>query len=150
VPRVTLGQCQAWAEKSKLTLTSLDEELLDQIETEVLAQIGVTYNTSTWIDTLTTPKLVQIAISKKYVVWVYERQYSENVPEGGSAYAQRLDANAEMLITGIVDGTIELPGLELGTGGQPSFYPNDSSSALEPTVDDRSLGPAKFSMGQVF
>jgi hypothetical protein len=58
-----------------------------------------------------------------------------------------------MLITGIVAGSIEI--LEVGASvtGQPSFYPDDNSSMQDPRDNnsaDTSLGPAAFSMGQVF
>jgi hypothetical protein len=148
--RVTLQQCQAWAEPTKLSLEKLDADLLSQIETEVLGRIASTYDIGTWIDEATTPSLVRTAVAKKYVAWFYERQYSENVSDSGSSYAQRLDANAEMIIMGLIDGTIELPGVNIGSGGEPVFYPTDQSSALDPTLADPSLGPARFSMGTVF
>jgi len=144
-----LEEAQAWAERTKLTLTGLDEDLLVQIEEEVLDRINSTYSTSTWVDPTTTPRLVRVAIAKKYVVWVYERTYSES-ELSDSAYSRKLEANAEMIVGGIVDGTIELPGLESASTGEPAFYPTDGSSLLSPTQDDPSLGPAKFSMGMVF
>lgn len=150
MPRITVAQARGWAEKTKLNIQELDVDLLDQIETEVLGRINSTYDTSVWTDETNTPRLVQVAIAKKYVVWFYQRQYSENVPRGGSSYALALDANAEMLVDGIVDGTIELPGIVSDSGAEPIFYPNDQSSAMDSTPDDLSLGPAKFSMGQIF
>jgi hypothetical protein len=61
-----------------------------------------------------------------------------------------LKENAGMLIQGLIDGTIEIPGVPPTSSPNPSFYPNDASSALEPTLEDPSLGPARFSMGKVF
>jgi len=128
-------------------LAALDTNLLDQLESELIGRIeGYGVDVSSWTDDTNTPPLVQTIIAKKYVSWLIDRQYSED--EDLNAYAARLDANAEALMLGISNGEILLPGED--EGGQPSFYPNDISSAQTPTADDPSLGPAKFSMGTIF
>lgn len=147
--RIVLADAQGWVEPTKLTLSSLDSALLNQIEGEVLARLATVYDTSTWLDDLTTPLVVKVIIAKTYAAWLYDRQYSENQTSGND-YAAMLRANAEMLITGLIDGTIDIPGVSAIGSGVPSYYPNDASSLLEPTADDPSLGPAKFSMGKVF
>lgn len=147
--RITLADAQGWAEGTKMTLSSLDVSLLGQLETEILSRIGSAVDTTTWIDDASTPDIVKVIIAKTYVSWVYNRQYSENQTEGND-YAALLLVNAESLIKGIIDGTIEIPDVVPIGSGVPAFYPNDASSALEPTFDDPSLGPAKFSMGKVF
>jgi hypothetical protein len=148
--RITVEQAQAWLETTKLSIDTLDENLLDELETEILARLGASFDTGTWLDDSSTPKLVRTAIAKMYAAWVYNRTYSEDT-EGQNAYAAKLEANAEMLISGMLDGTIDIPGVDPGDpSGQPSYYPNDLSSAMEATADDRSLGPAVFSMGNTF
>lgn len=147
--RITLQYAQGWAEPTKLTLSALDVALLEQIEAEILARLSVGYVTTTWITPATTPILIQVIIAKTYVSWIYDRQYSENQEEGND-YAALLRQNAEMLISGLIDGIIDIPGIPSTGSGTPGFYPNDASSAMEPTFDDPSLGPAKFSMGKVF
>jgi len=147
---ITPSDAQGWAESTKLNLSALDVSLLGQIETEVLARISSIYATTAWLDPSTTPVLIKVIIAKTYVAWVYDRAYSENQEEGND-YAAMLRANAELLITGLIDGTIDIPGeTPTGAGSGPGYYPNDASSAQEPTFDDPSLGPAKFSMGKVF
>lgn len=146
--RITLNEARAWAEATKFVISTLDAELLAHVEEEVLARIGVAVDTTGWTSDSNTPKIVRTAISKFYVSLAYDRQYSEDISDG-SAWAQRLMANAEMLISGIVDGTILIPGVET-TAGDPIFYPTDSSSAMSPTSEDPSLGPPAFSMGMVF
>jgi len=146
--RITVAEAQAWAEQTKLTIASLDTELLAHIEEEVLRRVGVSYDTTGWTTDSNTPKIVRTAISKLYVAFLYDRQYSEDIVEG-SAWSDRLRENAEMLIAGLVDGTIEIPG-EGGEAGTPSFYPTDTSSSQCPTTADPSLGPAAFSMGMTF
>lgn len=151
--RVTQPQVKAWTENTKMGnaagVVSLDAELLAQLEEETLARLsGGGTDTSTWLDSNTTPLIVRTAIAKKYVSWLIDRQYSED--EDLNAYAARLDANAESIIVGIIEGTLPVPGAPDTGVGQPAFYPNDDSSSSDPTWDDTSLGPNKFSMGQVF
>lgn len=154
--RITVQEAQAWVENTKFTIgnngafKTQDLNLLTQIEEEVLARIASAYDTSTWINSATTPHLVRVAIAKKFVAWMYRRQYSEDLPDADAAYSALLDVNAETIIVGIVDGVIEVPGLPGESTQTPGFYPTDASSALEPTWDDMSLGPNQFSINQVF
>lgn len=150
--RVTLRELQAWAEPTKLTL-KLDQansDLLTQIEEEVLLRIASAYDTDAWIDETTTPKIVRVAIAKMFVAWAYRRQYSEDIGDNDASYSMQLETNANTIINGIVDGSIEIPTEPASNAGTPVFYPTDDSSATEPTWDDLSLGPAKFSMNSVF
>jgi hypothetical protein len=149
--RITVQNAKGWVRTSKFSVGDIDTDLCDQIEGEVLARISSSYDVSLWVDVTATPSLVRTAIAKMYVAWLYAKAYSEDeetVPE----YARALQANAEMLIVGIIDGTINLPdALPSDTGsGQPSFYPNDASSGQSPTSADSSLGDAHFSMGKAF
>lgn len=147
--RIIVQEAKAWCERTKLPVTALDEDLLAHIEEEVLRQISSAYDTTTWVDQASTPKLVRTIISKMYISWLYDRQYSEDAE--ANVYAARLQNNADMLIKGIVDGSVVLPDATIPTtAGFASFYPTDISSAQEATADDSSLGPSKFSMGQVF
>lgn len=146
---VNVTDLQAWAEQTKLPITVTTDPLLDHIEQEILARLNAVADTTAWVDRASTPPLIRAVISKMYVAWLYRRQYSESLTDDDAAYAARLEANAEMIIGGLLDGTIEVDDVSITTV-QPSFYPNDASSALSPTSTDRSLGDAKFSMGQVF
>lgn len=147
--RITVEEVRGWVETSKLNPTDLDLNFLPQLETEILAKLGTVYDTTTWLDATTTPAIVRVIITKLYAGWIYDRAYSENQSET-NPYAAMLKENAGMLIQGLIDGTIEIPGVPATSSPDPSFYPNDASSAMEATVDDPSLGPARFSMGRVF
>jgi hypothetical protein len=146
--RIIIEEAQAWGEATKLKLATLDTYLLANIEEEVIGQLAGTYDTSTWLDPTSTPKLIRVIISKMYVSWFYNRTYSEDTDKG-NPYASALAANAAMLIAGIIDGTITIPGTP-NQGEEPSFYPTDNSSIQKATCDDPSLGPAHFSMWQTF
>lgn len=161
--RISVDDVKAWVESTKLDPQALDLDHLDQLETEVLARINSVYDTSTWIDKASTPRLIQTIIAKTYTGWLYDKYYSEN-QSAPNQYSQLVKQNAENLILGILDGTIEIPGLPPDNPAAPTFYPNDASSAiapdngsydpntglLTPIVGDTSTGPAKFSMGKTF
>lgn len=146
---ITVEEVRGWVETTKLDITSLDLNFLPQIETETLARLGTVFDTSGWVDPASTPPLVRVIITKLYAGWVYDKYYSENQAERNE-YAMMLKENAGMLLQGLIDGTLEIPGVDPSTAQAPSYYPNDASSAQYPTSDDPSLGPAKFSMGKVF
>jgi len=148
---ITAEEARAWADGTKLTVAALDTDLEEQLAEEVIQRLAGSFTVTTWLDEVTTPKLVRVIIAKLYMAWTYDRSYSEDIEEG-SNYAARLKANAELLIAGLIDGTIPLPDATPGASstGQVAFYPTDASSAQQPTFDDPSLGPAQFSMGMRF
>jgi hypothetical protein len=143
------ADANAWAEQTKLKIATFDAAFLDQIEAQVLGRIASQFDVSTWVDPTTTPKMVKSIIAMLYVAWYYDKTYSED-QESGNDYAALLRAQAESLMMGILDGSINLPEVPNQEPGGPSFYPTDDSSAMCPTPEDPSLGPAKFSMGSIF
>lgn len=154
--RVLAADVQAWLELTKFTVTDpiagTNLNQLLQIETEIISRVAGTYPTDylTWTNDTNTPALIKVAIAKMFAAWLYRKQYSEDLPEDDAVYAAKLEANAEMLVSGIIDGTIDIPGVTTPSAVGPTFYPTDASSAMEPTRDDPSLGPEKFSMGMRF
>lgn len=148
--RVTTAEVQAWLDTVKLTIASVETELSAHLETEILARLGSAYDTSGWTTDANTPKLVRTIISKTYASFLIDRFYSEDQEEGND-YAARLMANAEMLITGIIDGSITIPDEgEPDIARGPSYFPTDASSALEPTADNPEYGGPYFSMSKSF
>lgn len=149
---IDIPEAQAWCEGTKLNLgTALDGELEASISTQVIGRIAQVYDTSSWTDASTTPKLVRSVIAMLYASWIYSRQYSETVGPGVTTYGDLLRQNAEALIQGILSGAITLSDSTPTTDvGVPLFYPTDDSSALDPTSDDTSLGPEKFTMGVIW
>lgn len=146
---IDAADANAWTESTKLKFTGLDPALLEQVESQVLGRIASQFDTSTWVDRDATPKMVRSIVAMFYVSWHYDRSYSED-QEQGNDYAALLRAQAESLIAGILDGSIAVPEVPGDEPGGPAFYPTDASSALSPTREDPSLGPARFSVGQVF
>jgi hypothetical protein len=158
VAHISVSDAQAYATPRKLDLgTSLDGDLENSVATQVLAQLHSAYNTTTWVDESTTPVLVQSIIGMYYVAWYYQRTYAEDT--GTATYADRLLRWAQMLINGILNGNTVLVDVvtpATGDRSEPAFYPNDQSSATKPEnldINDPergSVGPAYFTMGQVF
>lgn len=151
VVHITAEEANAWADHSKLNFGELDSDLEGSQATQVLTRVSQVYDVSGWITPGTTPSLIRKIISMLYVGWYYQRTYSEDA--NVNSYGLLLINQAEALIEGIVSGAIILPDAPPGTDlgiNQPAFYPTDSSSTLQPTNDDPSLGPAKFSMGRIW
>lgn len=147
--RIEVEDAQAWAEKTKLPMVTLEPNLVSQIEGQVLDRLSGGFDTSTWLDSTTTPPIIKSVIAMFYVSWVYDKQYSEEQQQLND-YAVLLRAQAESLMVGILDGSTAVPGLPVPTTGGPAFYPTDASSLTQPTDLDRSLGAVKFSMNLVF
>jgi hypothetical protein len=148
--RVTVEEVRALAERTKLKVETMDTELLNHYEGEILARLGAQIDAATiatWLGPDTTPKLVRTIIARKYFAWFYFRQYSEDVGPTENTYAVKLDASAEMLLVGILDGSIIIPEVPTNISGI-TFYPTDASTATDPkdVPSDPSVGPASFSM----
>jgi hypothetical protein len=153
--RVTVPEVQGWLDGAKITISTLDTALVDNIETETLSRLESIYDVSGWTNDTNTPKIIKTVITKYYASWLIDRFYSEN-QDGGSDYAKRLCDNADMVMTGIIDGQIIVSDVPGGTPVVPessrtaSFYPTDASSSQIPTTDDPSLGGPYFSLGKAF
>lgn len=148
---ISIEEANAWADKVKLNFGNLDTELEASQSVQVLARVSQIYDISSWVDSITTPSLIRKIIAMMYTGWFFQRTYSED--EDVSTYGMMLIAQAETLMQGIIDGSITLVDIPPGTdllSSSPVFYPNDASSALDPTTLDHSLGPEKFSMGKVW
>lgn len=133
---ITVQDANAWTDKSKLTLTELDSELEASVARQVFARISQAYDTSTWVDSNTTPSLIRKIIAMQYVAWYYERAYSED--GGQNTYSDRLFQQAEALIEGLITGAIDLPDNE-----EDSTLPKIGTAEYE-------FGEPKFTMGQIW
>lgn len=147
---LTVPEANAWLDSTKLTLSSIEVELEEQVKNQIFARLHGAFDTSGWVSNLSTPKLVRTILAMYYVSWIYDRAYSDDAES--NAYAQLLRQMADANIVGLVAGTIELtefPDLNAGISS-PSFFPNDASSANEPTPENPSDGGPAFMMGTVF
>lgn len=141
----------AWADKFKLNLTALDDDLEVSVASQVLAKVSQRYDTSGWITPQTTPSLIKSIIAMMYTGWYFQRVYSEDTDI--STYGALLLTRAEDLMDGIVSGTnvlVEADPIGGESSDTASFYPTDLSSSQSPTFNDMSLGGPKFTMGQIW
>lgn len=152
--RVSVAEVQGWLDGAKITISSLDTELIANIEEETLSRLASVYNITGWTNSTNTPKIIRTVISKYYSSWFIDRFYSEN-QDGGSDYAKRLCDNADMVMQGIINGQIVVNDgsgvpVDPATSRGASFYPTDASSSQTPTTTDPSLGGPYFSLGRAF
>lgn len=155
---VTVAEVQSWLEVTKLTIADFDAELESTAQATAFGVLGDVFDTSTWVSPATTPVLVRKAIAMLVAAWTYNRQYSEEDPDG-SAYARWLEEKAYALLEGIKSGDIDLvevPDNVAAIAGTISFYPDDSTGRTQ-QYDDQgvAVGPidgaaAKFRMGSVW
>lgn len=149
---VTLAAAKSWTETTKVgdSFSTLNSDLEKQVSALVLGRLRDKYNATSWTDDQNTPKLILTIMAMYYVSFMYDKTYSTD--DDLSAYAVLLRSIADNNIAGLLDGTIDLDDDDSikDPGSDLAFYPNDSSSALEPTSFDSSLGDAKFSMGSDF
>lgn len=149
MPHIGVADAQAWTEPTKLPISALDAALEDNVTKLVFGMLTPTYNTTGWTSEATTPALVRTIIAMHYVAWLYDKHYAQEAEE--SAYANTLRRYADANIAGLLAGTITLDEYVLPAEVfNPSFFPNDLSSANEPTVDNPSDGGPSFMMGSVF
>lgn len=135
---ISAEEARAWGDHVKLDLASLDTELEASVASQVLARVANVYDVSSWLTPETTPSLVRKITAMMYTGWYINRTYSEEEPN--SDYALMLIGQAERLLDGIVDGSLDLPEVEapMLSTGQPSGYPTDAD-----------CGPV-FTMGRIF
>lgn len=156
---ITTSQVQTWLESTKLTITSLDAGLEAQVSGEVLGRLTETYAqyVPLWVDSSTTPEVVQQVIAMMYAGWAYDRAYAEVVSQTpGPSYGVTLRTWAVALMNDIIRGGVSIAEIEPNQPAvAPVFYPTDVSSTWEAVransdCNDQSLGPAKFTIDKVF
>jgi hypothetical protein len=156
---ITASSVQVWLESTKLQVTSLDAGLEAQVSSEILGRLTETYAAFVplWIDSTTTPAVVQQVISMMYAGWTFDRAYAEVVSqESGASYGLTLRNWAMALMQAIITGAVAIAEIEPNQPATaPEFYPTDTSSThdawrMNTDCNDLSLGPAKFGMGQIF
>lgn len=147
---VTLLELNAWNEPTKSALTDIDAELEKQVAATVLSKLSSLHDVASWTDATNTPMAVKTIIAMYYISWHYDKTYAADGDHSTDDYAKRLRDWAGSLLEDLASGETDIPGEDPVETGQPAFYPTDASSALEPTSDDPSLGPAKFTMGVVW
>lgn len=145
----TVAEAQAWAESTKLPVTTINADLEQAVTNLVFGQLRLLFPVTTWTNESATPPLIRTILAMNYIAAVYEKHYAQE--EEAAAYAATLRNLASASIAGLLSGNVTMDEYVLPVDtGQPTFFPNDLSSALEPTTDSPSDGGPAFMMGSVF
>lgn len=145
----TVAEAQAWAEPSKLPVTAIDSNLEKAITNLVFGQLRTLFDVTGWTNESATPSLVRTILAMYYIAAIYDKHYAQE--EEGAAYAITLRNLANANIAGLLSGNVTMAEYELATETfSPSFFPNDLSSANDPSSDFPSDGGPSFMMGSVF
>lgn len=130
---ITTDEVQAWLSTDRLQLEATDDLPEESaVSNDVLARISaIGHDVSAWISPSTTPSTVKDVIALRVAAYRILKVYADQEEE--SAYAARLLKWAEDILTGILDGSVEMieDPLIAGTTA-PLFFPTDASSIDEP------------------
>jgi hypothetical protein len=154
---VTVADVNAWLERTKIAVQSVDPTLETTAIARVFGRLSSMYDVTTWTDASTTPTLVRAMVAMHVAAWTYNRAYTEDSPDG-SPYANWLLNEAALWVSQTVDGVLTLtdaaPASTAPTG--PSAYPDDSTGASQQYDDSGAAiggttsAAAKFYMGTRF
>jgi hypothetical protein len=153
VSYLNVDQVQSWLQSTKYPLSHVDTTFEGLASTTVLGKLSQRYDTSGWNDAATTPVLVIQIMSM--LVASYELRKFASEEDGRTTHADWLEERAMMLCSDIVDGCIDIEGLDpnpaSALGGGPLFWPTDQSTILADThPTDALASPRAFSMGMYF
>lgn len=121
----------AWTDKDRYNLTTLDATLADQIAAQVIGQASQAFDTATWVSSATTPDLIKSVMAMLYVGRVYQARNIDTVDDI-SFYGSKLILDAEALLENIISGAtkITLNGVVLESIGSANgaliFEPTES------------------------
>lgn len=145
---VGVRDVQNFLEQTKLKIESVDPDLDDLYSAETFAKLApVGFPVELWTEEDETPIIVRGIIARFIAAQIWERHYSENSDEP-AWYSNSLRLEANALIAGLIAGEISLvdviPPIEVGSFGDPSFWPTDDQET-DGLGDER-----KFQMKQVW
>jgi hypothetical protein len=105
----TLEQINAFLPENKLQVANLNSvsDLHQHAINVVFGKLRTAFDTTTWQDSSSTPKLVQTAVAMLVAGNVYLRQLSEESTDGNN-YGQWRINEAYALLQGILEGVILL------------------------------------------
>ncbi len=100
---ITAKMANAWTDSSKLNITTIDTELESQIVAQVFSKLRGLYDTTTWVEESTTPKLVKSILSMIYTGMVYNKTYAVDGADT-DLYGNMLIADANKLLDSVSSG----------------------------------------------
>jgi len=132
VAYVTTREVESWLQDSKFDIGVVEPEIEALASSMCIGRISQRYDTSTWLDSDTTPSLVLNLIAM-WVAAAYLRKIASE-EDGLTTYADVLEARMEKICESIVDGIIDLPGYtedpSSSLGGSAAFFPDNAATQL--------------------
>ena len=117
----------------------LDQQYLDaeRIVRANLAGVIDSAILATWLTPATTPETIRAIASRFAAAHIYRVRFGQNAYDDPQ-YAQNLYNEAMALLMSIVNGDVELPGVEIGTQMDDTwFWPNNSTDDPKFAMADR-------------
>lgn len=149
----TQNSAQQWLNRTKYTITGIDEEL-DQVAADtVITLLARRYDTTLWVDTGSTPDMAVNLINMLYAAYWLRRNTSED--DGAATYSDWLEGRVNGLLAGLSTGLINIPGADPSSStadvGVPVFWPTQDATDLY-FQDPQAEGAAAraFDMQKVF
>ena len=122
----------AWTNTEKVTWAAVVDESLDsQVASQVLARVSKAFDTSTWIDTDTTPRLILSIIAMNYVGRKFQEMYGDD--SLNSDYGTAIITDANNLLINLLAGDLILTD-EDGLPIDPTY--SVGSISFEPLESD--------------
>lgn len=148
---VSVRNIQAWLERSKFPISSVNQEFLETAKNLLFAELGQMYDTTTWLDEDTTPSIVLNCMAMQIAAFEYRAAVSQD--GGEDTYANILEERLQKVICSITSGALVLPDTfpvdtTSSVGGGPAFFPTDISTELESWEEGSS--PMSFTMNMEF
>ena len=131
---LTTALVNAWTDKDRLNLTTLDNDLESQIASQVIAQASQAFDTSSWISEATTPMLIKSVMAMMYAGREYQNRNIDAVDDI-TFYGSKLIQDAEALLNNIISGLIVLKDttntvVPMSTSSKISYEPIESNPAF--------------------
>jgi hypothetical protein len=140
VAYATQQAAQQWLQRTKYQVVDIDDEIDDLAANAVITALTRRYDTTTWVDTASTPPLAVNLINMLYASYWLRRSTSED--DGAATYCDWLDKRADAMIKGLTSGNLDLPGVDPDEDsadvGVPEFWPTQAATDLwfeDPTAE---------------
>jgi hypothetical protein len=131
---VLLEQVQGWLNihKYDVGVDQLDPVQEGLAANFVLSALEQRYDTSTWVDEVTTPPMIVQIISMLVASYTLRKAVSED--DGVANYAGWLENRAKVLVEGLINGGLDLPGVDPDPTAPASssvgFFPTQEATDL--------------------
>lgn len=124
---------RVWLDSQKLSITTLDSNLAEQITAEVLGAVSSAYSVEGWTTVINTPLIVRRVISMMYAGYTFHKKYSPDTDPG--TYGELLLANAKTLLDGIVSGNITV----ISTLAAPTLVASSGASIADELISSEPM-----------